>query len=516
MLVLVVVVCVLIISTIGSVKVLHTIWWRPKMIEKQLKKQGIHGYPYRLVHGNTKEMMKLAQETNKSRLPPMELPHHILPRINPLLHKLVTVYKNVFVVWYGTTPRVAIMDPKLIKEILLNKSGEFPKTEINSFTKLFATGLASYDGDKWAKHRKIINPAFHFEKLKQMLPAFSTCTEELIVKWEKLVSSDGGCELDVSLEFLNLTGDVISRAAFGSNFEEGRLIFLLQKEQGKLFLRSQLNMSLPFLRFMPTKVNKRMRQIYGEVGALLRGITEKREESIQMGNDEKDDLLNLLLKSNKKELEENQNSNAGMTTEDVIEECKLFYFAGQETTANLLTWSMIAMSMHQNWQERAREEVLQIVGKNKPTFDDLNHLKILNMILLEVLRLYPPTSLLRRTTKKTKLGDFYLPAGVQLFIPLHVVHRDPEQWGEDALEFNPERFAEGIAKASKNQVSYFPFGWGPRICIGQNFAMLEAKLALSQILQNFSFELSPTYTHAPRAAITLQPQYGAQIMLHKI
>ncbi|KAL5856696.1 hypothetical protein ACOSQ3_004154 [Xanthoceras sorbifolium] len=311
---------------------------------------------------------------------------------------------------------------------------------------LFATGLASYDGDKWAKHRKIINPAFHFEKLKQMLPAFSTCTEELIVKWEKLVSSDGGCELDVSLEFLNLTGDVISRAAFGSNFEEGRLIFLLQKEQGKLFLRTQLNMSLPYLRFMPTKVNKRMRQIYGEVGALLRGITEKREESIQMGSDEKDDLLNLF----------NQNSNAGMTTEDVIEECKLFYFADQETTANLLTWSMTAMSMHQNWQERAREEVLQIVGKNKPTFDDLNHLKILNMILLEVLRLYPPTSLLRRTTKKTKLGDFYLPLGVQLFIPLHIVHRDPEQWGKDALEFNPERFAEGIAKASKDQVSYFP------------------------------------------------------------
>ncbi|KAL5854322.1 hypothetical protein ACOSQ4_004124 [Xanthoceras sorbifolium] len=396
MLVLAVVVCVLIISTIWSVKVLHTIWWRPKMIEKQLKKQGIHT-------------------------------------------------ENVFVVWYGTTPRVAIMDPKLIKEILLNKSGEFPKTEINSFTKLFATGLASYDGDKWAKHRKIINPAFHFEKLKQMLPAFSTCTEELIVKWEKLVSSDGGCELDVSLEFLNLTGDVISReAAFGSNFEEGRLIFLLQKEQGKLFLRTQLlNMSLPFLRciqflslslslslsvhsrnicrqflmFMPTKINKRMRQIYGEVGALLRGITEKREESIQMGSDEKDDLLNLF----------NQNSNAGMTAEDVIEECKLFYFADQETTANLLTWSMIAMSMHQNWQERAREEVLQIDGKNNPTFDDLNHLKILNMILLEVLRLYPPSSLLR--------------PGVPLFIPLHIVHRDPEQWGEDALEFNPERFA---------------------------------------------------------------------------
>ncbi|TXG55101.1 hypothetical protein EZV62_020357 [Acer yangbiense] len=483
-----VLVCVVIISIAwSSVKLLHTIWWRPKMIEKQLKKQGIHGYPYRLMHGNTKEMMKLAMETNKSSTrSSMEFPHDILPRINPLIHSLATTHKKAFVVWYGTTPRVAIMEPKLIKEILLNKFGEFPKTEINSFTKLFATGLASYDGHKWSKHRKIINPAFHFDKLKQMLPAFSTCTQELIEKWEKLVNQqEGCCELDVSVEFLNLTGDVISRAAFGSNFEEGRLIFLLQKEQGKLFLQSmRLNLNFPLLRFA--------------FDLLLCS------------------LRNFFYNSNMKELQENQESNAGMTTEDVIEECKLFYFAGQETTANLLTWSIIALSMHQDWQERAREEVLTIFGKNKPTSDDLNHLKIVNMILLEVLRLYPPTSLIRRTTKKTKLGDFYLPAGVQLFIPLHIVHRDPEQWGEDALEFNPERFAEGIAKASKDQVSYFPFGWGPRICIGQNFAMLEAKLALSQILQHFSFELAPTYTHAPSAAITLQPQYGAQIILHKL
>ncbi|XVF66776.1 hypothetical protein PTKIN_Ptkin10aG0065500 [Pterospermum kingtungense] len=510
MAVLITVVSTLTIS--WALKLLYVVWWRPKMIENQLRKHGIHGYPYKLVHGNAKEMIKLAKEKWPQ---PVEQPHHILPLINPLLHNLATTYKKSFVIWYGTTPRVAIMEPNLIKEILSNKSGDFPKPEINSFTELFVTGLASYNGDKWAKHRKLLNPAFHIDKLKHMLPVFVVCTEELIEKWKKLVNFMGSCEVDVCVEFQNLTGDVISRAAFGSSYEEGRLIFLFQKEQGRLFLQSQMTINFPLLRFLPSQVSKRMKHIHKEVGFLLRGIIEKREKAIRSG-DHRDDLLGLLLKSNLNEQQQKKDNNEGMTTEDVIEECKLFYFAGQETTANLLTWTMIVLSMHIDWQERAREEVLQVIGKDKPTYDDLNRLNIVNMILLEVLRLYPPTSLIRCTKKETKLGNLCLPAGVQLFIPLHLVHRDGEQWGEDAMEFKPERFAQGISKATKDKISYFPFGWGQRICVGQNFAMLESKWVMAKILQNFRFELSPNYTHAPYAAVTLQPRYGAQIILHKL
>lgn len=138
------------------------------------------------------------------------------------------------------------------------------------------------------------------------------------------------------------------------------------------------------------------------------------------------------------------------------------------------------------------------------------------MVLYEALRLYSGVTLVRETKKRVKLGNFSFAPGVQLALPMLLIERDPELWGDDADEFKPERFSGGLANASKHQMAFFPFGGGPRICLGQNFALIEAKIALSMILQRFSFELSPSYVHAPRTVIIIQPQHGAQIILHKI
>ena len=141
----------------------------------------------------------------------------------------------------------------------------------------------------------------------------------------------------------------------------------------------------------------------------------------------------------------------------------------------------------------------------------------MNMILNECLRVYsPPTTLTRFTHNEANFGKYRIPAGVQLVLPVLAVHHDKKLWGDDATSFKPERFAEGVSKATQGQPKFIPFGSGPRVCIGQNFAMLEVKMAMVLILQNYSFKLSPSYSHAPHALITLQPQFGAHLILTKL
>lgn len=297
------------------------------------------------------------------------------------------------------------------------------------------------------------------------------------------------------------------------------------------------------------QLNRRVKANASEVESLLKGIISKRERAMREGNASNEDLLGVLMECNIAETKEAGNSKPIMTMDDIIGELKLFYFAGMDTTAVLLTWTLVVLSIHPEWQDRTREEVLCVFGKDQPDLDGINQLKVVSaetsknlcnklvlttyfhcnflttivgvqvsMVLYEVLRLYPPVIQFdRQTYTDVKLGGVRYPPGVILSLPIVFLHHDPDVWGEDADEFKPERFAEGVSKASRNSSpAFFPFGWGPRICVGQNFALIEAKMALSRILQRFSFGLSPSYRHAPFPVSTLQPDHGAPIVLKKL
>ncbi|CAI9775511.1 unnamed protein product [Fraxinus pennsylvanica] len=377
-------------------KVFHVIWWKPKSLEKHLKKLGIRGNSYTLMYGDMKETKKLIAEAWSK---PMPLNHAIVHRVNPLWHQMFHKYGKISLTWLQRRPRLIIADPELTRLILNDKNGHFQKPPANPLVNLLTLGVNTLEGEKWAKRRKLITPAFHHEKLQEMLPAFLTSFCNLIDQWKNLVGSKGSSELDVAQEMQNLAADVISRAAFGSSFEDGKTIFELQKEQAGLVLEAFMSIYLPGYRFLPTKKNRRRYEIDNKIKAMLKEMIQRKERAMQKGESKNGDLLSLLLQCK-------SHTNNDMKIEDVIEECKLFYFAGQETTANWLTWTIIVLSMHPDWQEKARQEVLQICGKKTPDLKDINQLRIVSMVLQEVFRLYPPVTGLNheRWTSKSDLA----------------------------------------------------------------------------------------------------------------
>ncbi|KAI3736017.1 hypothetical protein L6452_15548 [Arctium lappa] len=493
-------------------KMLEFAWFKPKRLEKHLRQQGLHGTSYKPLFGDTKAIM------NATNLQPMNLSDDIMPRVMPFVHTAIQTYGKIFFAWFGPVPTVHVVDPDVVRDIL-SRMNEFQKPRKNNpYVKILSTGIIDYEGDKWSKHRKIINPTFHAEKLKLMAPAMCLSCCEMIKRWGMLFSNEQSLELDVFPHLQKLTGDVISRTAFGSSYEEGVRIFDLQNELGSILMHAIQSLYIPGSRFFPSARNKRMEEIDHEVKDLIRSMIDDRTIAMEAGETGHDDLLGILLQSNYDEIQKTGNERFGMSIDEIIEECKLFYFAGHETVANLLVWTMVLLSRYPQWQELARDEVFEVFGNNNPDIDELSRLKTVNMILLEVLRLYPGVSALyRMCIEQTKVAGINLPEGTLVIMPILALHHDQETWGDDASEFNPQRFSNGVAKAtSGGQVSYFPFGGGSRICIGQNFAMLEAKIAIAMILQRFSFVLSPAYTHAPQSIITLQPQFGARLILQKV
>ncbi|KAK3419817.1 hypothetical protein EUGRSUZ_G00582 [Eucalyptus grandis] len=491
-------------------KLLCLFWLKPRKLERCLRQQGLNGTSYRLLFQDLRDNMRMSKQAQSQTISPFS--NDIAPRLLPFFHHSIKKYGKLCFTWFGPTPVLTIMDSDMLKQIF-SRINEFEKPHPKATEDLLVSGLVMIEGEKWVKHRKIINPAFHYEKLKYVATATLSSCKEMIRGWEK--QSLAG-EVDVWPDLQHLTGDVLCRAAFGVTYDQVMNILPLQQEQIALTSKILQLVFIPGWSLLPTKLRKRMKEINRKVEGLLEDIVTKRERAMKEGRADDDDLLGLLLKSNMKEIQESVDQK-GMSMEDVIAECKAFNLAGQETTSALITWTLILLSKHQKWQDRAREEVQQVFGNNKPDFDALSRLKIVSMILNEVLRLYPPSFMTMRTVQKTtKLGDIQVPPGVVLFVPTILIHHDPENWGDDAKEFNPERFSEGVSKATKNKLCFLPFGWGPRNCIGQNFSFTEAKVALTLILQNFSVQLSPSYKHAPIPMLTTHPQYGVPLILTRI
>ncbi|KAL9668271.1 hypothetical protein QQ045_002650 [Rhodiola kirilowii] len=485
------------------VKLIRSHIWVPKKIQCHFRKQGIEGPGYRPIIGNSFDIRSLSAQ---ALLKPIPLSHDILSRVVPFYHTTSALYGKNFLFWFGNKPRLAVYDKDVIRDALMNTSGAIERTKVNPSAKvLLGDGLiALAGGEKWALHRRMANQAF--KSNWGWVPEIVESTEQMLKNWEAARGGKKVFELEVSKEVHLLTADILSRTAFGSSFEEGKQIFENQEKLMALTFLAFQSIYIPGFRFLPTKKNLERWRLERKVNESIRKLMEmngKKEENSR-------NLLSLMMSTHKNQ----DGKEERLTAEEVIDECKTFYVAGKETSGNFMSWALLCLAMHQEWQTKAREEVNRVLkNKKAPTAEDLNELKTIMLITSETLRLYPPIVMLtRETTRNIRLGKIDVPAGTELYLSQIAVHRDPETWGKDANDFNPSRFNE----PKKHLASSFPFGLGPRFCVGQSLALVEAKVGLAMIIKNYSFEVSPTYVHAPMQLMTLRPQYGIQLNFRKI
>ncbi|KAJ4802689.1 Cytochrome P450 734A6 [Rhynchospora pubera] len=253
----------------------------------------------------------------------------------------------------------------LVKKVLFDKSGFYEKPDLPlAVNDLLGKGLPLMNGPDWVRHRRVIKPAFHIDKLKEMTKQMTLCTESMVEVWGNQIAHEKNSQFEIELrgQFQELTADIIAQTAFGWSYMKGK--------------------------------------------------------------------------------------------------------------------------------------------------------KVVNLVLLEVLRLYTPAGLVGRTTSQDmELGNIKLLKGTTVVVPISILHRDKDIWGQDADKFNPLRFENGLSKAAKHPNAFLSFAGGPRVCIGQTFAMLQAKIVISMLLQRFSFVISPNYMHKPTETITLHPASGVQVIV---
>ncbi|XP_058770343.1 cytochrome P450 709B2-like [Vicia villosa] len=486
------------------------LFWRPYAFTKHFRKQGVTGPPsYSCVHGSLHDIKTMMKDARKMIMDKHS--HDITQRVLPHYHIWSSLYGERFLYWYGTEPRICITDAELVKEILSNKFGFYEKRKVRPSTvKMIGNGLVLLRGVDWVKRRRILNPAFSIDKLKVMMSRMAACTISMLDEWKRqldIKAKNTSLTIEMSKEFRELTSDIIAHTSFGTSFAHGKEAFNAQTQLQHLIVASSSDVFIPGTQYFPTKSNLEIWKLDRKMKKSLQYIIESRLNSQSDCSSYGDDLLGIMMDT------KNDGPNK-LNMNEIMEECKTFFFAGHETTSNLLVWTVFLLSLHKDWQEKLRQEVMQICGMEIPDPDMLSKLKMVNMVLLEVLRLYcPAIELERMASKDMKLGNLMIPRGTCLMIPITMIHRSKEYWGEDSNKFNPMRFINGVSKAAKHPNALLAFSVGPRNCIGQNFATMEAKTVMTLILQRFSWSLSPDYQHAPVNNLTLQPQHGLPIIL---
>lgn len=508
---MVVVTSLLIVCLAVLIKIAHDTLWcyflNPRRIKRIMERQGVRGPKPRPLKGNILDMASLVSKTTSQDM--NSINHDIVGRLLPHYVAWSKQYGKRFIFWNGVEPRMCLTETDLIKEFLSKYSATSGRSwqQQQGSKHFIGRGLLMANGKDWYHQRHIVAPAFMGDRLKSYVGYMVECTKEILQSLQNAVNS-GQTEFEIGEYMTRLTASIISRTEFDTNYEKGKKIFHLLTVLQHLCAQATRKLYLPGSRFFPSKYNREIKVLKMEVERLLIEIIQSRKDCIEIGRSSSygNDLLGVLLN----EMQKKRESGFSLNLQLIMDECKTFFFAGHETTALLLTWTIMLLASNTSWQEKVRSEVKQVCNGETPSADHLSKLTLLNMVINETLRLYPPATVLpRMALQDIKLGDLQIPKGLSIWIPVLAIHHSQALWGDDANEFNPERFASKSFTPGR----FIPFAAGPRNCVGQAFAMMEAKIILAMLISRFSFTISENYRHAPVTVLTIKPKYGVQVFL---
>jgi cytochrome P450 len=390
-----------------------------------------------------------------------------------------------------------VTNPDYVKYILQDNYKNYIRgRSVETGRVLLGNGLPLTDGDFWLRERRMLQPAFHRERLGKLVDTVTTVIDTFMQDWSGKAKQ--AQILDVDDEMMRLTLTAIIKSMFSSPIDDKipSLSHAFQAASRFMLWRSQQMIQLPLSVPLPRHV---------EYNRALKVLNETIYPLIADGRKHpKDDLLGMMLEMRDAETGE------GLSDQQARDEVVTIFFAGHETTAAALAWGFYLLSQHPEVEERVRLELKRVLNGRKPTFADLPRLTYMQQVINEVLRLYPAAYLFAREAIVEDVLDGYpIPANTLIFISPFVGHRDPKYW-PDPDRFVPERFTPEQA-ASRPRHVYYPFGEGPHVCIGNSFAVMEMQLILAMALQRFRLRLVPDQQIALNPEATLRPKYGIKM-----
>jgi len=391
-------------------------------------------------------------------------------------------------------------EPDYIQHVLVRRHENYPKGRLNRrlLGPVLGDGLLTAEGDAWRRRRRTIAPAFSSRNLASLAPAMAAESERLCRQWQQ--RPDGPC--DMMHEMMTLTMRIAARTLFSHDVGEaadrlGAAITVLIDSFGRPSVPDLLG--LP--EWLPLGRNAAARRALSEIDATIFGVIAERRAGAS-GTD----LLDLLLAAR------DEDSGAALNDRELRDELVTMFIAGHETTALALTWTWYLLALHPDVEARLLRELDEVLAGRAARHEDLARLGYARMVLEEAMRLYPPAfSISRVALADDRIGDELIPKGAFVNISPWVTHRNPRLWPEP-LRFDPDRFAPETVRA-RHRYAYFPFGGGPRVCIGNSFAIMEGQLALATLAQAFAPRLVPGHPVVPQGRVTLRPQHGLQMTL---